>query len=63
LTEGQRNEFEDGVVPPRYKTVFLAKWLGVAPWDLEQHPEWYEEIDICSAAHIQAEAGPKVTSR
>lgn len=63
LTNGQRNEFPDGVVPPRYKTVFLAKWQGVGPWEIEDHPEWYEDIDICAAAFNQAEAGPKVTSR
>jgi hypothetical protein len=63
LTDGQRNEFNDGVVPPRYKTVFMAKWLGVAPWELEAHPDWYEDVDVCSAANIQAERGLKVTTR
>jgi hypothetical protein len=63
LTDGQRNEFEDGVVPPRYKTVFLAKWLGIGPWEVEAHPDWFEDIDICSAAFQQAERGPNVTER
>lgn len=34
----------------------LAKWLGVAPWDLEQVPYWHiEQARTVRAAEIKAQ--------
>ena len=63
MTDGQRNEFEDGAVPAEYGVVFLAKWLGIGPWEVAEHPDWYEAIEVCATAWRQAEAGPKVSKR
>jgi hypothetical protein len=30
--------------------------MGCTPWELAEHPEWFEAIDICATAWIQAEA-------
>lgn len=64
LTEGQRNEFADGAIPIEYKYVFLSRWIGtMTPREIAEDAEWFEAIDVCSAAYQQAEAGPQVTNR
>jgi hypothetical protein len=43
--------------------VFLAKWLGIGPWEVEAHPEWFADLDVVASAYTQAETGAKVTNR
>ena len=42
--------FAGGLVPVEYRYVFMAKWLGVGPWELLAHPDWLAAVEVCCAA-------------
>lgn len=43
-------------MPSEYETVVLAHWLGVGPWELMAHPEWYEAVSVVQPAYDEAVA-------
>lgn len=40
----------DDEVLEAWNVVQLAKYLGVAPWELAEHPEWWEAGEMCKTA-------------
>jgi hypothetical protein len=33
-----------------WELVQLAKYLGIAPWELAAHPDWWEAGEMCMTA-------------
>lgn len=56
LTRWLASEGKFGEVPEEYALVQAAKYLGVAPWDLAERPQWWTNLALTfSSAEAQAE--------
>ena len=53
-----------GAMPEWYPLARAARYWGVAPWDLAEQPQiWQERALIAENAEIAARRGPKVQKR
>lgn len=58
------NEFPDGRVPYEMELISAAKYLGVAPWELEnQEYKWLEYGGIMQAAEGRASRSTYTTTQ
>lgn len=44
-----------GSPPSWYFLIENARYLGVSPWELEQHPEWLERAKTAELGELRAE--------
>jgi hypothetical protein len=55
ITRWNRYDGRLGNPPEWYFLIEHARYLGVAPWELEQHPEWIERSKIAQLGELRAE--------
>lgn len=48
-------EGRQGNPPSWYFLIEHARYLGVAPWELEQRPEWIERAKVAQLGELRAE--------
>ena len=50
----KRSDGRTAEPPEWYSVIVCARYLGVAPWDLEQHPEWLARAKEAMLGELRA---------